>query len=193
MKKYAQIVNGKLIQIFEFPHEMSFQNDMHVVEITDMVPPPREGWDWNGETFLPPPEPSTELVLQSARSVIGRQVSDLIQQRRAMIAGTSDAIEVAAWTNKHRIALDIKSGVASDVDVASFEAEIALRSVEGETIQSFTDKVLANAARYSMVVATLDGIKRNALNMINQAGATSDLDGVLKLVQTELDEKFKSS
>lgn len=71
MRKYAQILNNKAHWVFEAEEIPEFAPNIVMKDITDVVPQPQEGWDYNQETgwFSPPaiavpPEPSLTLEEQ---------------------------------------------------------------------------------------------------------------------------------
>lgn len=119
-----------------------------------------------------------------------RYVDSYTQSARQRIAGTSDPIEVAAWSNKLRIATAIQSGTASEGEVASFEAEIEARKIEGETLELFCQKVAFNAAKYSMAVALLDGIKRSTQDAINAAATKEEVDAAIEQMKSDIKTKL---
>lgn len=119
-----------------------------------------------------------------------RYVDSYTQSARQRIAGTSDPIEVAAWSNKLRIAQAILSNGAIDSEVAAFQAEISLRNISGETLESFCQKVLANAASYSMVCAVLDGLKRSTQDTINAAQTKEEIDAAIEQMKSDIKTKL---
>jgi hypothetical protein len=141
---------------------------------------------WEDVTGHWPPAATPAEILEQRRAQALSQVASLAQQMREMVIGTSDSIEVAAWANKLRIAQAIKAGSASDVEVQAFEKEIALRAIEGETLDTFVDKVLANAERFSVAAAVIDGIKRAARDAIDAASTSEEIDAGVEAMRTAM-------
>jgi hypothetical protein len=105
---------------------------------------------------------------------------------RNQVAGTADDAEIAGWTNKLRIAQAITAGSASDFDRKSFEQEIKLRAIEGETLDVFVGKVLRNAGFYGQAVALIDGAKRSAEDAVKAAKSVAEINKAIATLQARL-------
>lgn len=98
------------------------------------------------------------LSLESAKAQVYSWASSI----RVQVAGTSDPIEISAWNNKLRIAQAVIAGDASPQDIAAAQTEASLRG-EGESVNAFCQKVIANAQQYAVAVATIDGMTKQAI------------------------------
>ena len=175
-----KVTPGDLIDVsadeYEAAHSMKDGETLDVVDGRLVVIPAREL--------------SSIDFLSSKKIVSTALVISYCAELRKNIAGTSDPIEVAAWSNKLRIATAIQSGTAIEGEVASFEAEIEARKIEGETLEIFCQKVAFNAAKYSMAVALLDGIKRAAQDAINAATTKEEVDAAIEQMKSEITTKI---
>jgi hypothetical protein len=145
---------------------------------------------WEDVTGHWPPAATPAEILEQRRAEALSQVAGLAQQMREMVIGTSDPIEVAAWANKLRIAQAIKAGSATDTEIQAFEREIALRAIDGETLDSFVEKVLENAARFSLAAAVIDGIKRAAHDSIQTAKTVEEVDAAVRQMELGIEARL---
>lgn len=147
----------------------------------------------DGSTELPPPDEMHQFVagqwvldqakidaqLKSAKEQASLKISTLIADIRSMIAGTTDPLEVAGWPEKRRIAEAIAEGKAMDKEYAIFEVEVRRRGIQDESVETFTQKVLRNAGRFSLAAGDLDGLKRNATDAIAAALSVAEVESTV--------------
>jgi hypothetical protein len=74
--KFAQILNDKAHWIFESDTQPEFAHDIIVVEITDVVPQPSEGWSYDGKIFTAP-EVVADLPQRPRIALDGITTSDI--------------------------------------------------------------------------------------------------------------------
>lgn len=189
MKKFAQVLNGKLHWKFEQDKAPDFAEDIQIVEITGITPEPQEGWWWDGQAFIAPLVQTPEELLAQAKQGGLARIDGYSSRQRAVIAKTTDAIEIAGWSNKKMIALAIQAGTASGTEIAAFEREISDRG-KGETLDSFVAKVLVNAATFTLATGMIDGIKRNAQDAVNAASTPEDVDIALATAKEKAEAAF---
>ncbi len=152
-------------------------------------PRPDETYSWKSSKWaLDAQKVAEKFEAQKMDAIL--IISSIAQIARQKIAGTSDSIEVSAWSNKLRIAQAILSNGAIDSEVAAFQAEISLRNISGETLESFCQRVLANAASYSMVCAVLDGLKRSTQDTINAAQTKEEIDAAIEQMRFDIKTKL---
>lgn len=185
MRKFAQVLAGRLHWKFEQEAEPQFAPEIVIIEITTMAPEPQEGWEWDGRKFIAPPPPPLEEAKKHAFELIAAFAKGM----RVKIAGTSDEIEIAGWNNKLRIANAIQTGTATDAEVAAFAAEIATRSL-GETMDTFVAKVIRNGMSYAQAVGLIDGLKRKAQGTVEACATVAEVDAVLAAVNKDAETAF---
>jgi hypothetical protein len=152
------------------------------------APPPSAIHSWiNGGWKIDPAKIAEQLV--AVKKAAMDRIDAYGKAQRVKIAGTPDEIEIAAWNNKLVIAKAIKAGTASAGDKAAFQAEINARG-KGETIDSFTDKVLTNAAFYAQAVGLIDGLKRHTQDAVNAADTPEAIEAVLAGMKAQAEAAF---
>lgn len=130
--------------------------------------------------------PVSDADVQALKTAAIARVSAATKAVRNQVAGTADDAEIAGWTNKLRIAQAITAGSASDFDRKSFEQEIKLRAIEGETLDVFVGKVLRNAGFYGQAVALIDGAKRSAEDAVKAAKSVAEINKAIATLQARL-------
>lgn len=190
MKKFAQVLNGKLHWKFEQDKTPAFAADIQIVEITGITPEPQEGWGWDGQAFIAPAAPDPVAVLAAAKTNALDRIAIFAKSKRALIAGTSDDAEIAGWNNKLRIAQAIVTNTATDGEKAAFQAEITARGIKGETLAVFTQKVITNAGFFAQAVGLIDGLKRKAQDSIAAAKTPDEVAAVLDGMKTQAEAAF---
>jgi len=152
------------------------------------IPQPDETYSWGkGKWVIDKVKVAKKFENEKTEAL--NKASECIQQVRLRIAGTSDLIEVAAWSNKLRIATAIQAGTASDDEIAAFQSEITLRGM-GETLDDFCKKVFANASTYSMACAVIDGLKRSTKDAINASQSKEEIDLVVEQMKSDIKTKL---
>ena len=116
--------------------------------------------------------------LNVAKSEAVKRVNSFVVDIRAKIAGTADTGELAGYTNKKQIAERIVANVATQNEIQAFLDEIDERNI-GESLQTFTQKVLINAVVFSRAVAKIDGIKKRVMDSVSSAKSPEDINGIL--------------
>lgn len=129
-------------------------------------------------------------VLASAKANAFVRINAFAKSKRALIAGTPDDAEIAGWSNKLRIAQAIVAGSATNGDKAVFQAEITARGIAGETLDSFTQKVIKNATFFGQAVALIDGMKRKAQDAVSAAKTAAEVAAVLDAMKAQAEAAF---
>jgi len=138
----------------------------------------------NGQlVIVPAPVPDPAEVLAKVKANGLGRISDWVQSKRALIAGTPDAVEMVGWNHKLRIAQAIVAGTASADEQATFQAEINARGISGETLDSFCQKVLQKAARFAQAVGLIDGYQRKAQDAVAAATTPEDVHAAVTALQ----------
>lgn len=179
MKTFAQILHGKLHWKFEQETAPEFAPEIQIVEITGLKPQPQEGWNWDGQKFSAPSPLGATRTLEENKVAANERIAAYAEAKRKEIAGTADDAEIAGWNNKLRIAQAVVAGTATDADKAAFEGEIAARSIPGETLDIFVQKVLKNAVFYAKAAGIIDGLKRKAHDDVAAAKTPEAVEAVL--------------
>ena len=134
-----------------------------------------------------PPVLTNDQLLSQAKSAAIATVNTLANNSRVRVAGTESAIVIAGWSNKLRIAQSIIAGNPSDSDVAAFREEVALRNISGETMQTFTQKVIDNATSFISASGKIDGAQRAAIDSINAATTVDEVSAAMSIATSQLD------
>ncbi len=140
--------------------------------------------------IVPAPTPTQAELLVQAQADAQARIVVYAQDKRQLIAGTSDAIEIAGWPNKLRIAQAINAGSATDAEIAAFQAEITARGIQGETLAIFTQKVITNAGFFTQAVALIDGLKRRSQDAVAAAKTVDEVDAVLTAMRAQAEAAF---
>ncbi|NLR73596.1 hypothetical protein [Leeia aquatica] len=156
------------------------------------VPPPSKHHVWrNGAWVIVPVQtPDPAVVLTAAKADANGRINAFAKSKRALIAGTPDDAEIAGWSNKLRIAQAIVAGSATNGDKAVFQAEITARGIAGETLDSFTQKVIKNATFFGQAVALIDGMKRKAQDAVSAAKTAAEVAAVLDAMKAQAEAAF---
>lgn len=163
--------NGSGVQITEIGQTPA---DVGATELA----PPSNNHSWqNGAWVLDPAKVAAALALAKKEGLA--QIEQFTAKARTQVAGTQDVGEMAGWVNKLRIAQAIQAQTATPADVEVFKTEIDVRRVSGETLATFTQKVLNNANFYGRAVAVIDGLKRYWQDQINAATEEAALQNLL--------------
>lgn len=152
-------------------------------------PMPSASHSWKDGAWGPDPVKIAEQ-LEATKIKANARIAAYAQDKRQLIAGTSDAIEIAGWPNKLRIAQAIKSGSATDAEITAFKAEIAARGISGETLDAFVQRVLNNATFYAQAVALIDGLKCRSLDAVASAKTADEVDAVLAAMRAQAEAAF---
>lgn len=104
---YAQIRNGKAHWIFtaeDLPEWAEGTGDFEIqtADITDLNPQPKEGWDFDGETFTPPAPPPAPVPQEVTRyqALAALHLNGRLEQVEALMADpATDTLTVLAWKN----------------------------------------------------------------------------------------------
>lgn len=168
-----------------------FINDIGVVPsdigATD-IPPPDETFVWRkGKWVVDKDKVAAKLEIEKSRAIT--DASTYIHEVRKKIAGTSDQIEIAAWSNKLRIATAIHARTASTEEIYALQAEIELRGL-GETLDLFCQKIFANASAYSMACCVLDGIKRSTNDLVVASTTSDAINVAISSMKSEIAQKL---
>lgn len=141
-------------------------------------------WLSEGNEAIVEEEPLSVLIAKAKESV-----DQFAKNARIKIAGTSDSIEIAAWSNKLRIAKAIIDGSATQEDIQSIKTEAALRD-RGESIEELCHKIVSYSAQYAIAVATVDGIQKKAHGVLesckDQDSINQVLDSLHKIANEQL-------
>jgi hypothetical protein len=132
---------------------------------------------------LNPPKP--EPTLPEIKSLGERTAYQLCAQARIAIAGTTDQIKVASWSNYRALAEAYAQGVLSQTDQNALLTEIKIRN-KNETLEQFVGKILANADRYTQASAVITGAEKLTIDSIASATDPSGVDQALKVLQGHL-------
>ncbi len=151
--------------------------------------------EWN----LSAPRPSVEELMKAeeaaslteAKKQTSFRIDSYAKENRTRIAGTPDDAEIAGWNNKLRIAQAILTDTATDIDKAAFQAEIAARDIEGETLEIFVQKVIRNAEFYAQAVGLIDGLKRKTQDAVSAAKTPEDVEKVLIDMKAQAEAAFE--
>lgn len=158
---------------------------------TEVAPPSKHHAWRNGEwVIIPVPTPDPAAVLAAAKTDANGRISAFAKAKRALIAGTPDDAEIAGWSNKLRIAQAIVSATATDGEKAVFLSEITARGISGETLETFTQKVIKNAAFFGHAVALIDGMKRKAQDAVSAAKTPAEVSAVLDVMKAQAEAAF---
>ncbi|WP_045736813.1 hypothetical protein [Xanthomonas sp. MUS 060] len=139
---------------------------------------------------VPAPASDPVAVLAAAKTDAVDRINAFAKSKRALIAGTPDDAEIAGWSNKLRIAQSIVAGTASDAEKAAFQAEIAVRGIQGETLDTFVQKVLKNAGFFAHAAGLVDGLKRKALDSVTAAETPDEVAAVLDSMKAQAEAAF---
>lgn len=134
--------------------------------------------------IVPVPPKSNSERISELRAIAAHRISQRMNLLRKRIAGTGDEIEIAAWSNKLRIAMAIESGSATANDIAVFGYEIDRRSL-GETVPEFCAKVIHKAWFYGSAVALIDGTKRKWVDAINALESAEEIESAIASAAAE--------
>lgn len=161
------------------------------IQATDLPPEsPFHSWS-DGVWTLDQVKVSAQLKI--AKSQAFETINGLVSGIRIALAGTSDALEVAGWPNKLRIAQAIDAGTATDVERSAFQTEVDRRGVESETLEVFAAKVIRNSGMFSQIAGELDGLKRNATDAISAALNEDELQSVVDAHIKKINTSFNRS
>lgn len=140
--------------------------------------------------IVPAPAPDPVAMLAAAKTNAIDRINAFAKDKRALIAGTPDDAEIAGWSNKLRIAQAIVAGTASDAEKAAFQAEIAVRGIQGETLDAFVQKVFKNAAFFAHAAGLVDGLKRKARDSVTAAETPDEVATLLDGMKTQAEAAF---
>jgi hypothetical protein len=136
------------------------------------------------------PTISQEVLLADAKSNASVRIANYTKMMRMKIARISDETAMSSWPVKLLIAQAIIAGTATTVQVAAFEAEIAKRGVTGETVATFAQKVIANAAAFTYAAGIIDGLDRKVRTLVAAAETVEAVEVALAQVKAEAEAEY---
>lgn len=167
MKKFAQVLGGKLHWKFEQEKAPDFAADIQIVEITGIAPEPQEGWEWDGKKFIAPPMPSAAESLafakDSAQRVIDQFHADTVQK----LVGSPTQVEKDTWSLK----LEAASAITNKTTVsAAGQAFLAGAGMATDAAKAtWAASVLAKSAAYAQVVGLAERLRDTARTAVKAA------------------------
>jgi hypothetical protein len=180
------------IQPFSLPNSVlcaAYQNDLCCFYTSDSQLPASEEFKTFSEKcvgLLPdfiaaqaerikPPEPTFDEIKQSGITTIYR----LCKDKRSEVGGTLDPLKTATWSVYREFGLSYKNGTLSEKNKQYLLQEIALRQIEGETLDIFVDKILKNSDLFMMAATIISGAEKRAYLDIDLAKTQNEIDKII--------------
>jgi hypothetical protein len=139
--------------------------------------------------YVPPLEESLEVMLLNAKESASIRIANYTKRMRLAIAQIYDETMMSDWPIKATIAQAISSGSATDAQKSIFQTEILYRGL-GETLEEFTNRVLANASFFQHVSATIGGLDKKVRNAVAMAATPAAVEKALQLGKAEAEEAY---
>ena len=157
-------------------------------ELTDTGPIP------HGKTNLEPSEFDTwdgkKWLLDEAKQLTDAKykantsITNFATQCRKKIAGNTDYLQTAAWSEKARRAERITADQATETDINIITAEISYRG-KAETPKALAQKQLDKADVFANATAVIDGMTAAALSAVDAATNLKQVEELLKTLETK--------
>ena len=122
-------------------------------------------------------------ALSNARAAASTQVLQLIEAAAQEITGPVPEAEKASWQTKAEAARALIANTATAAQAAMIEAEAR---VTGEDALSLAGTIVTKADAYATLAATLAGLRRQAMQAINNATDKSQVQAALAQLDTAL-------
>jgi hypothetical protein len=129
-----------------------------------------------------PPEPTFDEIKQSAIVTIYR----LCKDKRSEIGGTLDPLKTATWSVYREFGLAYRNGTLSEKNKQYLLQEIALRQIDGETLDTFVDKILDNSDLFMRAATIVSGAEKRANLDLDQAQNEAEIASAIQKLKDTL-------
>ena len=145
-------------------------------DVTDV----RAGMLWDGSQLLPPPPPPLSDIQTVAKGVVIAFADEMAS--RPDVAGAYPQSEKEGWATKLAAAEAHLAGSASQMQTDMLTTEA---SIVGITVDQLAQAIVAKAAWFAKVNATIAGMRQKAFAQIDAATDQAGIDAIL--MQMKLD------
>ena len=184
---YVEIANGSVRQVWRgVPDGEKFTPPLlpgsTLVSFPDGTDA-RPGMLWDGSQLLPPPLPPLSDIQARAKAEVIAFADDIAS--RPDVAGAYPQAEKEGWATKLAAAEAHLAGSASQMqtDMLTTEANIV-----GITVDQLAQAIVAKAAWFAKVNATIAGMRQKAFAQIDAATDQVGVDAVLKQMKLDAEK-----
>lgn len=142
MKIFAQVLNSVLHCKFEQEEPPQFSDDIKIIEITNLLPMPSEGWAWDGKTFISP-APATIVELKTAKK---DEITQAFNASMSQIVGDTPDYEISSWGKQEDEARSFADTATTKNPTPLIDNLAAARGISKELLAS---KIIQKADLYS--------------------------------------------